>query len=129
VRALQRVATPLKLRISIYLLAALAMAMALGCRSHGIDVTIQNNAKVPLRNVELDYPGASFGTGSILPGASYWYHIKPTEDGEITLSFEEENGKPFRQKEPVVHAGEDGRMIIIVDQNSSRQWSLRVERK
>jgi hypothetical protein len=126
VRALQRVVTPLKLRISIYLLAALAMA--LGCHSHGIDVTIQNNAKVPLRNVELDYPGASFGTGSILPGASYWYHIKPTEDGEITLSFEE-NGKPFRQKEPVVHAGEDGRMIIIVDQNSSRQWTVRVERK
>ena len=119
----------MKLRISIYLLAALAMAMALGCRSHGIDVTIQNNAKVPLRNVELDYPGASFGTGSILPGASYWYHIKPTADGEITLSFEEENGKAFRQKEPVVHAGEDGRMIIIVDQNSSGQWSLRVERK
>jgi hypothetical protein len=129
VRALQRVATSLTVHISACLLAAWLSLTAVGCRSHGIDVTIQNNAKAPLRNIELDYPGASFGTGSILPGASYWYHIKPTEDGEITLSFEQEDGKTFKHKEPAVHAGEDGRMIIIVDQNSSKQWSVRVERK
>jgi hypothetical protein len=127
-RALQRVATSLKIHVSTCLLAAFLSVTELGCHSHGIDVTIQNNAKVPLRNVELDYPGASFGTGSILPSTSYWYHIKPTDNGEITLSFEQEDGKTFKQKEPAVRAGEDGRMIIIVDQNSSKQWSVRVER-
>lgn len=127
-RALQSIAIPLRLHLPSCLLAAFLSLTALGCRSHGIDVTIQNNAKVPLRNVELDYPGASFGTGNILPGASYWYHIKPTGDGEITLSFEQEDGNSFKQKEPSVRAGEDGRMIIIVDQNSSKQWNVRVER-
>ena len=127
-RDLQSIAIPLKLDLPICLLAAFLSLTALGCRSHGIDVTIQNNAKAPLRNVELDYPGASFGTGSILAGASYWYHIKPVEDGEITFSFEQEDGKAFKQKEPAVRAGEDGRMIIIVDQNSRKQWSVRVKR-
>jgi len=110
------------------LVASLSIVTA-GCRSHGIDVTIQNNAKVSLRNAELDYPGASFGTGSIPPGGSYWYHIKPSQDGEITLSFEQENGKTFKQKEASVGAEDNGRMIIIVDQDANKQWSVRLEKK
>lgn len=92
-------------------------------------MTIQNNAQTPLRNVELDYPGAAFGTGTIAPGGSYWYHIKPTGDGELTLSFEQENGKTIKQKGPAVHAGATGRMIIIMEQDSAKQWHMRVEQR
>jgi|SRR5690348_9750953 len=99
------------------------------CRSRGIDVTIQNNAKVPLRNVEVDYPGAAFGTGSIAPGGSFWYHIKPTSDGEITLSFEQPDAKTIRQKQGRVTAGQSGRLIIIVDQDGNQQWHTRLENK
>lgn len=107
---------------------ALALLAASACRSSGIDVTIQNNAGVPLRNVEFDYPGAAFGTISIAPGASFWYHIKPTSDGDITLSFEQPDAKTIRQKQGSVHAGESGRLIIIVERDSNQQWRTRIEK-
>jgi hypothetical protein len=117
------------IRRALCLGAALVILSASACRSSGIDVTIQNNAKVPLRNVEIDYPGAAFGTGSIAPGSSFWYHIKPTSDGEITLAFEQPDATTIRQKQASVRAGESGRLIIIVERDASQQWHTRVEKK
>ena len=114
---------------ALCLAIALVATVAGGCHSSGIDVTIQNNAKVPLRNLEVDYPGAAFGTGSIAPGASFWYHIKPTSDGDITLSFEQPDAKTIRQKQGTVRATESGRLIIIVDQAANQQWHTRLEKK
>lgn len=111
------------------LVILLAAAGLLACHSYGFDVTIQNNARVPLRNVELDYPGAAFGTGLIQPGASYWYHIKPNANGELTLSFQKEDGGTFRQKGLDVRRGESGRLVVIVDQDANQQWHMRVEQK
>ena len=110
-------------------LVTLCSLISLGCHSHGIDVTIQNNTGVPLRNVEVDYPGAAFGTAIIPPGGSYWYHIKPTQDGDITLGFEQESGKSFKQRQAAVRVGERGRLIIIVDQDANQQWHTRLEKK
>ena len=108
---------------------AFSAVLGLACHSSGINVTIQNNSKVPLRNVELDYPGAAFGTGRIAPGASYWYHMKPTSDGDLTLSFEQPDAKTIRQKQGSVRAGESGRLIIIVEQDADQQWHTRIEKK
>lgn len=98
-----------------------------GCRSRGIDVTVQNNAAIPLRNVEVDYPGAAFGTPMIKPGASYWYHIKPTDNGDLTLSFEQENGPAVRRKLTTIKASEAGRLIVIVEQRDGR-WTTSLTR-
>jgi len=120
-------AMPLKPKLTICLLFGLVGAVLTGCRAHGIDITIQNNGQASLRNVELDYPGAAFGTGAIAPGASFWYHIKPTADGELTLSFEQDDGKTFKQKGPTVHAADRGRLVLILEQDAGKQWHLRVE--
>lgn len=103
-------------------------ANIVACRSRGIDVTIRNDGQTTIRNIEFDYPGAAFGTGSISPGASYSYRVKPLSRGEVTLSFEEDNGKTFRQKGPTVVANTDGRLLIVVEQDAARQWRMRVER-
>jgi len=114
----------------IFVAASAMMAFCvftLGCHSTGVNVTIQNNAKVPLRNVELDYPGATFGTSNIAPGGSFWYHIKPTKDGAVTLSFDEESGKSFKQTGPTVHQGRDERLVLVVDQDAGGKWRMSVE--
>lgn len=109
------------------LLVLVATVAISACRSHGFDVTIQNNASIPIRNVELDYPGAAFGTPVIAPGKSYWYHIKPTGDGDVSLSFELENGKAFRDKGPVVHAGESGHLVLIIEQDARERLRMRTQ--
>lgn len=119
----------MKPKIQISLLAFLLSVASWGCHSHGVDVTIQNNARLPLRNVEVDYPGAAFGVANISPGASYWYHIKPLEDGDLTLGFELEDGKNFKQKQAAVRKGQAGKLVIIVEQDSVGQIHTRIETK
>jgi hypothetical protein len=116
-----------QIRASLRLLTVFLALASFACRSHGIDVTIQNNSSVPIRNVEFDYPSAAFGTAVIAPGKSYWYHIKPSGNGEVSLSFEPENGKAFREKGPTVHAGDSGTMTLIVEQDARQQWRMRVQ--
>ena len=122
-------ATAVKLKLTICLLLAMLSILVTGCRAHGIDVTIQNNGPTAIRNVELDYPGAAFGTGAIAPGASYWYHIKPTDDGDLTLSFEQDDGRTFKQKGPTVHTADRGRMDLILEQDAQKQWHMRTEKR
>ncbi|HWC17916.1 MAG TPA: hypothetical protein VG498_12930 [Terriglobales bacterium] len=117
----------MKLKVQIFLFAIAVSWLITACHSRGIDVTIQNNAAVSLRNVEIDYPGAAFGVPVISPGGSYWYHIKPLDDGELTLGFELENGRNFKQKQAAVRKGEAGRLVIIVEQDSSNQFHTRIE--
>jgi hypothetical protein len=105
------------------------IAATAGCRSAGIDVTIQNNSRTTLRNVELDYPHASFGTGAISPGASYWYHIKPTEHGDVVLSFEQEDGATVKQKGPTLDAGDKGRLILTLTEDGKKHWHMQVGRR
>jgi len=115
------------MRLKVGILAVLLTLgfAAAACRSSGIDVTVQNNAPVPIRNLEVDYPGAAFGATVIAPGKSYWYHIKPSSDGDISLSFETETGKTFREKGPSVQVGGRGKVVLIVEQDARQQWRMR----
>jgi hypothetical protein len=106
-----------------------ASAMLLACRSRGIDVTIQNNGPATVRNLEVDYPGAAFGTDSIAPGSSFSYRIKPLSTGEVTLSFAQEKGGAFKQKGPTVRAQEEGRLMLILEQDANHQWRLRAHQQ
>jgi len=119
----------LNLRIALLLSLCALTANTLACHSRGIDVTIRNDGQTTIRNVEFDYPGAAFGTGSIAPGASYSYRVKPLSRGEVTLSFEQDDGKTFKQKGPAVVANTDGRLLIVVEQDTAKQWRMRVEQQ
>ena len=114
----------MKLKVKTCVLLACLSTVISACRASGIDVTIQNNSSVPLRNVEIDYPGAAFGAGTIAPGSSYWYHIKPLGDGEITVSFEQANGGSIQQKGPRVRAGDREILVLVVTQDSNKQWHV-----
>ena len=114
-------------KFAIILVLSAITANIAGCRSRGVDVTIRNNGQNTIHNVELDYPGAAFGTGTIAPGASFSYRIKPLSRGEVTLSFEQEDGKTFKQEAPTVVPNQDSRLLIIVDQDSAKHWHMRVE--
>jgi hypothetical protein len=97
------------------------------CHSTGVNVTIRNNGHAAIRNVELDYPGASFGIGTIGAGSSYSYRIKPTGNGQMVLSFDQENGKSFKEPGPKIDRGVDANLVVLVDQDASNQWRMRVE--
>jgi len=117
----------LKSKVSRVLFFCVVAASTIACRSRGVDVTIRNEGQTAIHNLEFDYPGAAFGAGAIAPGASFSYRIKPLSRGDIALSFEQTDGKTFTQKGPTVFPNQDGRLLIVVEQDATRQWRIRVE--
>jgi len=114
-------------KLAIATLLFVLAASSDACHSRGIDVTIRNSGQSAIHNLEFDYPGAAFGTGNIAPGASFSYRIKPLSRGEVTVSFEQTDGKTFKQKGPAVIPNQDGRLLIILEQDAGKQWYMRVE--
>jgi len=117
----------LNLKLVIILVLCVLAASTLACRSRGVDVTIRNDGQTAIHNLEFDYPGAAFGVGSLAPGSSFKYRVKPLSQGEVTLSFEQADGKTFKQKGPIVVPNQDSHLLLIVDQDRTAQWHMRVE--
>ena len=112
------------------LFSALICLLSLcGCRSRGINVTITNTGDQPIRNVELDYPGGSFGNPVIQPNNPFRYRVKITRDGQMKLLFVEGNGREHHEKGPDVHAGDEGNMTVAIDRDGNNTWQADVQGK
>lgn len=100
-----------------------------GCRSRGINVTVTNTGDQPIHNLELDYPGGSFGRALIRPNDPLHYRIKVTRDGQMKLLFVESGGREHHENGPDVHAGDDGQMTVAIDRDGNNAWQADVQRK
>jgi hypothetical protein len=74
-------------------LAGLVMLAATGCHSYWIDATIDNETGATIRELEVDYPTASFGKNSLAPGQSMHYRFQIRGSGPVKVEYTFENGK------------------------------------
>ena len=89
----------MKSRIGIphWLLAATALPalLASGCHSYHVDVTIENRTGAPVQLLEVDYPSASFGAGSLTADGVYHYRIQLRGSGPVKILYSvSETGHP-----------------------------------
>jgi hypothetical protein len=89
----------MKSRISIprWLLAAIALPalLASGCHSYHVDVTVENRTGAPVQLLEVDYPSASFGAGSLAAKGVYHYRIQLRGSGPVKILYSvSETGHP-----------------------------------
>jgi hypothetical protein len=89
----------MKSRIGIphWLLAATALPalLASGCHSYHVDVTIENRTGAPVQLLEVDYPSASFGAGSLAAKGVYHYRIQLRGSGPVKILYSvSETGHP-----------------------------------
>jgi hypothetical protein len=118
------------LKTKALLFSALICLLSLaGCRSRGISVTITNTGDQPTHNLELDYPGGSFGTPAIQPNTPFHYRMKITREGQMKLLFVESNGREHHENGPNVHAGDDGNLTVAIDRDGNNTWQADVQRK
>jgi hypothetical protein len=66
---------------------ALTVLLAAGCHSYHVDVTVENRSGVPVQLVEVDYPSASFGIGSLATGEVYHYRIQLRGSGPVKVQY------------------------------------------
>jgi len=57
------------------------------CRSDHVEITVQNQTGASVRLLEVDYPSASFGTGSLASGATYHYRIQVQGSGPLNITY------------------------------------------
>jgi hypothetical protein len=81
------------------LLGALLCGLALlpGCNifplhAPGLTIIASNHGQEPVRNIEVDFPGGSYGIGTILPGASATRWIKPTSSAPLRILYSDASG-------------------------------------
>jgi hypothetical protein len=88
--------------------------LSAGCRSHVIAVTVENRSDAAIRNLEVTYPGGSFGKAHLNAGEDYTYRIKTLRDGNLTVSFEDAGGKSHPKQGPKLKADQEGALQVQI---------------
>lgn len=103
--------------LSLLLLLAVS-ALAVGCRSHVVQITLVNASPQPLSTVVVDYPRATFGVNQLDPGKSFRYAIKPLDTGPLKVQFADADGHSHTYTGPAVHKNDEGAITIKLTQDA-----------
>jgi len=95
-------------------------------RSPGVTITIVNDTFGAVSTIEIDYPGGSYGIGSLPAGGSHVRWIKVTGNAPLRIVFVDSQGE--HQLKPVVLRANDSGTIVLHIQNNG-QVSVEDQRK
>jgi hypothetical protein len=87
--------TPFTTAAGIVLAIVLMLAMS-GCKSYWVDATIENQTGQLIRQLEVDYPTASFGTNSLASGSAMHYRFQIRGSGPVKVEYTSTDGKTSR---------------------------------
>jgi hypothetical protein len=103
----------------------LLLFATLGCRSHGVSVTVNNDSGGNVRNLEVQYPGGSFGKSVLPHSGSYSYRVKILREGAIMIAFDGPDGKTHRSTGPTYSSNADGNLTATIDRQNTVTYSQR----
>jgi hypothetical protein len=107
-------------------LSATALAVAFlavtGCRSHHVEVTIQNQTGSAVQLLEVDYPSASFGADTLAADATFHYRIQVEGNGPLTVMYTAVDGKQIKNQGPDLSNMQQGRVNIVLLPNGKAQF-------
>ena len=95
--------------------AVALLCCALGCHSAFIDATVQNHTPKPINLVEVDYPSASFGTQTLLPGTDFHYRFKVLGNGATKVLWTDDAHTERTAPGPELHESDEGTLTITFD--------------
>ena len=114
-------------RVTLRCLAALGFPLLLaGCHDRpslgqpeaAFTITVRNEGP-DIRQLEVDYPNASFGRDALASGASFNYPPKLIGSGPVKVSFNDSTGKSHTATGPVVQEGMRQNLVISIGEDAS----------
>jgi hypothetical protein len=96
--------------------------MLSGCHSAFVETTLDNQGDMPVRLVEVDYPSASFGAGSIAAHSQFHYRFKIQGSGPLKIEFTDASGKVHDSDGPELHQGQEGTLGIVIHSSGEVSW-------
>lgn len=104
----------------------LALAAITGCRSHHVEITVENRTGAPVQLLEVDYPSASFGADTLAAGAKLQYRIQVRGSGPVKVQFTGTGGSQPQIKGPSLSEGEEGQLQIILLPGGKAEFSPQI---
>jgi len=95
-------------------LLLLAVAGTVGCKSAFVEADVINATAAPVSLVEVDYPSASFGVGSLAAGTTYHYRFKILGSGPAKIMWTDAARRDYSSVGPQLHEGEQGTMTVTI---------------
>ena len=89
--------------------------LAAGCHSYHVDTTVENRTGAAIQLLEVDYPSASFGVGSLAAGAAFHYRIQLRSSGPVKVQYTAGDGRQAVQIEgPTLAEPQQGQLQIVL---------------
>lgn len=105
---------------SLHWVIAIIFAFSLaGCRAHVVKISLTNTSAQPIKTIVVDYPNATFGKDTLVPGETYFSLIKPVDHGPIKVMFTDAQGGIHAYKSISLQQGDDGSVNIKLTQTSA----------
>jgi len=115
-----------KIKGQVLLGLAFVILLALsGCRSRVLIVTVENKTSEPIRNLDVEYPGGSYGVPVLRAGARHEYRIKPFFVGNLTLSYLDSTNQERHAAGPKVAKNDEGHISVEITQTVS--WNPQIK--
>jgi hypothetical protein len=83
-----------------------------GCKSYWIDATVENQSGQVIRELEVDYPTASFGINSLAPGATMHYRFQVRDSGPVKVEYTPSGQKTVHAQGLILKERQQGLLII-----------------
>jgi hypothetical protein len=113
------------MRVTFSRLAALGLPLLLaGCHASPnpgqpeapFIITVRNQGP-DIRQLEVDYPNASFGRDLLASGASFNYPPKLMGSGPVKVTFNDATGKSHTATGPIVQEGMRKNLVISIGED------------
>ena len=98
-----------------------------GCKSHHVDMTLENRTGAVLEQMEIDYPSASFGTNALAPGAILHYRVQVRGAGAVIVQYSLAGGKTVHASGPELREGQDGELRIVLEPGGQVDFEPRIK--
>jgi hypothetical protein len=95
-------------------LVLLAFFAITGCRSYHVGITVENRTGTAIQLLEIDYPSASFGAGSLTPGAKLDYKIQVRGAAPVKVQYTSADGVQKKISGPTLSEGDEGQLQIVL---------------
>jgi hypothetical protein len=111
---------------ALFAAAALPFFMCFaGCRSHHVEITVENRTGAEIRLLEVDYPSASFGVNSVAAGQTVHSSIQVQGSGEVKVQYTAPDRHQAQITGPALAEKQEGTLAIALLPNDKADFRLR----
>jgi hypothetical protein len=109
-------------RATVATVLALVLVWASACHSYHIDMTVENRTGGTVQLLEVNYPSASFGVGSLASGEVYRYRAQLRGSSPLKLQYTGKDGRQTLIEGPVLTEPQEGRLEIVLLPNGKADF-------